>query len=428
MSILYIRLASRAAADSSSIRTDRPCPFALVTHGNTIERQGMASLSELSGAIAAAQRVVLLLAGSDVTVLRMQVPPLSQARLKAALPNLVEDRVLADPEDCIVVAGGISAGLRTLAVVQRAWFEKLASTISSFGARHATVLPAQLCLPQPGQTGQPDRVSAAIGTVNDGVIELTLRLSEQEGIGLAIAHEAAEPPAQAAIRTLCALVPEKPVALYVPQTMVRACQDVVNSTAALGKRISVSADNWNLWIAGASHAAPDLMGGLASATGAGLNWRRWRWPLALAAAILIVNVTALNISWWRMKSEDYALHSGMIRIYRSAYPKETVIIDPLAQMQRKIAVARQGSGMPAPDDFTVITAALGAVWNSAAAGQPAPAIAALEYHDHSLLVRLKPAGGVPTSQMKTALARYGLALDVAPAQAGAVVWQIRSKK
>lgn len=412
---------------------DRSFLFALVAHGSTIERQGRASLSDLSGAVAAAQSVVLLLAGSDVSLLRMQVPPLSQARLKAALPNLVEDRVLADAEDCLVVAGGVSAGLRTLAVVQRAWFEKLVATLVNLGARHISALPAQLCLPLPDPTGQPGGVSAAIDAgrddSGDAAIELTLRLSDQEGIGLAIAHDAAESPAQAAIRTLYALVPEKPVTLNVPQSMVRACQDVINSSVALGKRISVSADNWSSWIAGTRHVTLDLMTGLA-ASGAGPNWRRWRWPLALAAAILAINVAALDLSWWRLKHEADALHIGMIRMYLSVYPREAVIIDPLLQMQRKIALAKQGSGIPVADDFPAIAAALGETWDSAAtaAGQPAPVIAALEYHDHGLLVRLRPPAGAPTPQMKTALARFGLTLDVGPAQAGAMVWQIGSVK
>jgi general secretion pathway protein L len=436
LSTLYIRLPAKAVADSVPHWPALACPFALASHGSTIERQGTAPLSELSDAVAKAQRVVLLLAASDVAVLRLQVPPLSSARLKAALPNLVEDRLLDEPSGCVVVAGGLSGGLRTVAVVQRAWLDMVARTLIAFGARHVAALPAQLCLPN--LTDQPGSVTAAIDdqpdTDQNAGIDMTLRLSEQDGIGLAIAHEKDEPAARAAIRTLCAVVPESTITLYVPQSLVRAYQEAVNDTAAQnmvapGKRISVAADNWSRWIAGASIATLDLMAGLGIGTGPKLDWRPWRWPLALAAAILAVNATALNIDWWHMKNEADALRASMIRAYKSAYPNETVIIDPIAQMQQKIAIAKHNSGLPAPDDFTAIAATLGEAWPGvvAASGKTA-AIATLEYHDRSLFVRLKPGSDAPTQQMKAALARHELILDLAPEQSGATVWQIRSAK
>jgi general secretion pathway protein L len=357
------------------------------------------------------------------------------------LPNLVEDQLIADPSDCVVVAGGLSEGLRTVAVAQRAWLDTLVKTLIAFGARHIAALPAQLCLPY--QSDQPGSVTAAINDRDDAgqntEIDLTLRLSEQDGIGLAIAPEQDEPAAHVAIRALCAVVPEAPVSLYVPQSLVHTYQEAVNDTVARNnvaqnnvgqaKRISVSADNWSRWIAGANGTALDLMAGLGIATGPKLDWRPWRWPLALAAAILIVNAAALNIDWWRMKSETNSLRESMIQIYKSAYPKESVIIDPVAQMRQKIAIAKHNSGLPAPDDFTAIVAAFGEAWASAVAkAGKATEIAALDYHEHSLYVRLKPGGESPTQQMKTALSKYQLALELAPEQSGAVVWQIRSGK
>jgi general secretion pathway protein L len=435
LSTLYIRLPSKAAADSTDRWPALPCPFALVTHGSSIERQGMASLSDLSGTVAEAQHVVVMLAASDVTLLHVKVPPLSPARLKSALPNLVEDQLIADSSGSVVVAGGVSEGLRTVAVVQRAWLDILVKTLVAFGARHIAAFPAQLCLPY--QSEQPGSVTAAIGGgegVQNAEIDLTLRLSEQDGIGLAIAHEPDESDAHVAIRTLCAVVPEASIMLHVPQSSVCAYQEAVNDTVARnrvapGKRITVTADNWSRWIAGASGTTLDLMAGSGAGTGPKLDWRPWRWPLALTAVILIINATALNIDWWRTKSETTALRAAMVQIYKSAYPNESVIIDPLAQMQQKIAAARHDSGMASPEDFTAITAAFGEAWASvvAAAGKNT-SIAALDYHEHSLFVRLKPGSESPTQQMNTALAKYELGLELAPEQSGAVVWQLRSRK
>jgi len=210
---------------------------------------------------------------------------------------------------------------------------------------------------------------------------------------------------------------------------VRGYQVAINDTVSLSKRINVSADNWSRWIAGANGLTLDLMAGLGIGAGPKLDWRPWRWPLALAATVLVINAAALNIEWWRLKNETTALRADMIRIYKSAYPKESVIIDPLAQMQQKLAIAKHNSGLPAPDDFTAIVSAFGEAWASAvAAAGKATEIAALDYREHSLFVRLKPGGESPTEQMKAALAKYQLALELAPEQSGAVIWQIRSVK
>lgn len=444
MSTLYIRLPSRAVADSVPDWLALGFPFALVSNAGAIERQGTTPFPELAAPTAKAQQVAVLLAASDASIFWLKVPPLSAARLKAALPNLVEEQLLCDPADCVIVSGPLSDGLRPIAVAQRAWIEKVISALLAFGARNISVVPAQLCLPC--QTDQPGGVTAAIDDRNDPfqktIVDMTLRVSEQTGIGLAISpvpDHSGEPEqnmsaVQEVIKTLLAAVAQAPITLYVPQPWLRAYQETVNESAGLAERIRVSADNWSRWIDGAKSATIDLMAGLGTATGQAINWRPWRWSLVLAVAVLLINASALNIGWWRMKSESHALRTTLFQIYKSAYPKESVILDPIAQMQQKIAIAKHNSGQAAPDDFTALTAAFAEAWAGAvAASGKSTAISALEYHDHTLLVHLKAGGEVPTTQMQAALAKRNLSLspaspDSANGQSGAVVWQIRSTK
>ncbi len=450
MSTLYIRLPSKSAADSATHWLELVCPFALVSHGGSIEREGAAPLSSLSGTVAKGQRVVLLLAASDVTLLRVPIPPLSAARQRAALPNLVEDQLIADPSGCVVVAGGLSDGLRTVAVMQREWLDRIAKTLIAFGARRIEALPAQLCLPY-----LPGSVTAAINE-QGADIDVTLRLSEQDGIGLVIApalshpetskpvpsvvegdegREQHEASAHMVIQSLCAVVPEAPITLYVPQSAVRTYQEAISRSVVPNKSISVFADSWPRWIAGARDAELDLMTGLGAGGSPGQDWSAWRWPLALAVTVLAINALALNIDWWRMKGEAKSLRAAMVQIYKSAYPTETVILDPVAQMRQKIAIAKRSLGQPAADDFTAILAAFGEAWASVKPGRTMPAIAAFEYRERSLFVQFKPVlsrvegpgGEASAQQMKAALAERNLLLDIVPAQS-ATVWKIRSMK
>ncbi len=422
MSTLYIRLPSRAVADNAQQLATQACPFALVSNAGTIEREGAAQLSSLTETIAKAQRVVLLLAGSDATLLRVQIPPLSAATLKAALPNLVEEHLLCNPAECVIVSAGFSDGFRTIAIAYRDWIDILTKTFIAFGARHITALPSQMCLP-----GQAGTATVALSE-QDSCIDISLRLSEPNGVGLAINAESKQTAAHEVIQILSALVPAGTITLYVPQGSLQNYQESLAANHELKQRFNISADNWTRWIEGAREARLDLAAGIGKKTGSAFNWHHWRWPLVLGGAVLMINVVALNIEWWHMKSEGDSLRSAMVQIYRSAYPSESVIIDPLAQMQQKLAMAKRDSGLAAADDFTAITAVFGEAWSGVLATLASPpSISGLEYRDRSLMVRFKPGIDAPTRQMKTALAERGLLLDLTPGQSD-VIWQIRSAK
>lgn len=412
MSTLYIRLPAYANIESLQAGSPLFCPFALASDGNRIEREGMAALAELGELVKRSRSVVLLLAASDVTLLRIKMPPLSGARLKAALPNLVEDRLMSDPAECVVVAGAMHEGLRTVGVVQRNWLELLARTLRSLGARKLSAVPAQLCQPL-----QEDAVAAVSEHGTD--IDLTVRTGSEDGMGVAIVAEQPESAAFEVLQTLDALVPQAPVAVYVPQTRLRDYQDSLHLANTLEQRITLHSDSWARWIAGAQGAGLDMMSGLVSGGGSGFEWRRWRWPLALAAGLLLVNIAGLNIDWLGMQREAEALRAGMIQNYRAAFPQDTVIVDPLAQARQRAAAARNAGGELAPDDFLALTAALAEAWSGTGGSGPA-LVAALDYRDRVLTVRLKADANVQPDALQTALAARNLSVT----QQGDGIWQI----
>lgn len=417
MSTLYIRHPSKAASDADTVLEVPPCLFALVADNGAIEREGSATLAALSDAIRQAKRVVLLLAASDVSLLRVKVPPLSSARLKAALPNLVEDQLMSDPADCAFVAGPLSDGLRTVAVVQRAWLERLSGALTVQGARQLTVLPAQLCLPH-----QPGAATAAIAECAHET-DITLRLSQQEGIGLSVTASGAAAMPEV-VTTLRMIVPQLPLTLYVPPASVGSYQQIASESGDAG--LNVLPDSWSHWVTGANNLGLDLMVGLGAGAGPQTDWRPWRWPLGLALLLLMVNLFGLNLDWLRMKREAGLLRAGMTQTFQATFPKEQVIVDPMAQMRQKLAAAKHDAGQLAADDFTALAATFGDAWSSVMQSRKdaVPAIATLEYRERSLLVRFKPGADAPATEMSAALATRHAAL----AQTGAGVWQIRSAK
>jgi general secretion pathway protein L len=190
---------------------------------------------------------------------------------------------------------------------------------------------------------------------------------------------------------------------------------------SLEGRVSCRADGWSRWIAAAGAADIDVMSGVLGAGKPRTDWRRWRWPLALGAAVLLVNVLALNIDWLRQQREADALRNAMVQVYRATFPKETVIIDPLAQMRQKMAQARSDAGELAAGDFLALATGLGDAWRSVAPGTP---LASLEYRDRGLLLKLKPDARINMDALRNALAARNLSIS----QAGSGVWRVENAR
>jgi general secretion pathway protein L len=397
LSTLYIRHPARAEGDGAL------CGFALVGDDGAIVQRGDGALRSLSDLVAASRRVVLLLAGADVTLLAVQAPPLSGARLKAALPGLVEESILGDPADQVLVAAPAQAdGARPVAVVQRDWFESLVRTLLAQGARAVAALPAQLCLPL-----QPGSVSAAIGGG-----ELTMRQGLFQGLGLGLDGTPA-----VALQTARALAGDAPLLLFVPPEQLGEYQALASEA---GPAIALEGDDWTHWIAGSKSTAFDLVPGLGAAGAPTRDWRRWRWPLRLALLALAVNLAGLNIDWLRMRREAKALQQSMTQTFRAAYPREPAI-DPVAQMRQNIARAKAGTGQLAPDEFTYMAAAFGEALRGL--GRPV-GIASIEYRERALSIKVKPETVDPaiTKQLKAALAARNMSLE----EAGPAAWLVRS--
>ncbi|MFY7954908.1 MAG: type II secretion system protein GspL, partial [Burkholderiaceae bacterium] len=174
-----IHVGDPAGTQGTSAIQTIPLALALAIRGRPL-RTATASLSELAPQVTQVSQVVLLLAASDVTLLRIAVPPLSATRLRAALPSLIEEFVIGDTAECAIAAGAEADGQRLIAVCDRAWLKNWIDALRQSGARRIHVLPISLCLPSPNS-----HLSAALFQYAHRY-ELALRLSDHEGIGLAV--------------------------------------------------------------------------------------------------------------------------------------------------------------------------------------------------------------------------------------------------
>jgi general secretion pathway protein L len=407
--VVYLRAPVRGSVHAGA----DPLPFAWSQRGR-LQQSGSAPLAELAPMLGRSGRVVLLLAASDVTLLNLPVPPLPASRLQAALPALVEERIIGDPAACAIAAGPEVDGRRTIAVVDHGWLQSWIDALRQHGARRIVAQPMQLCLPLPA-----GHVSAAL-LENPGTPQLALRLSADNGIGLPVAVDDESQLADAVAELLATFAPGQAVQLSVPA--IYAARFNARAQEHPDSDIDIIDEDWTAWIEGATRLELDLARGVAGGA-PGIEWRRWCWPLSLAVACLMFNVIALNADWWRLRSEGVRLQEAMAALYLRTFPNEKQIVDPLVQMRQKVARARQSGGELVPDDFLALAAALGDAWGTVADPR---AIAALDYRDGTLNLRLKPGAQVTLETIRPALAARRI--EAAPSPADPAVWQIRSAR
>lgn len=408
-STLYILLPSRAVAQSSSDWIEIARPFALVNEDGKILQQGRQSLAALKNLATDTRQVCLLLAASDVTLTSVKVPPMSTSKLKAALPNLIEDRLLTDPADLIFLSDQPVDGMCTIAAVDRSWMELLHSKCQILGARKLTAHAVSMTM------ASSNDVASVLLETDANVLELALRINGQAGTGLALAYdESRETPtdvAQQVLQTLSLLGAEASINVSLPAELLVSYEQTAANNSAFEQQFHFHAIDWKARLDGLSGSTLDLMSPVSQANQTSFDWAKWRWPIGLAACALVINLIGLNFQWLSMKREARGLNESLTQTYRNSFPKENVILDPIAQMEQKIDLSRKLAGQSTEDDFLVLAAQFSQVWDSVVVGiQAGPSVISMEYRERKLFVKTKSFNQIPIEQFKTALQGRSLML------------------
>ena len=406
MNTLYIRIPSR----HSPAWPHGSFAYALCREDAAIVRDGHATLAELAAAIAKSN-LVLLIAAADVTLLELTVPPMAESKLKLALPNLVEDQLMSDPGACVLIQGKRrDGGQRSVAVAQRDWLQKLSDHFLALGASQVSALPAQLALPW--SAGQ---CSVWLDDAGQDA-SLTVRTDEESGVGLL---QDGTQPVAAWLTAIAMLAPSGRICLQLPSRLIDDYRAALQGNPAWSERMTVQESHWSGTIQSAQACRLNLMAGLQGRETSRIQWQLWRWPMTLAALILLVNIAALNYDYWNLKREAQTLKQSMLQTFRSSFPKETVVVFPLEQMRKNLDLAERSAGQAAPDDFTLLLTRFAAVWSSM---NPAslPKLVSVEYKDRALVLQFK--GELVQKDLQNALDNKGLVLK----KINADVWQVRN--
>ncbi|VBO19008.1 type II secretion system protein GspL [Burkholderia pseudomallei] len=418
-------------------------PFALVDKSGHTQRAGRAALALLPQAAT----TVLIVAARDLLMLEQALPPLKGPRLKQALPNIIEDQLIQDPQGCHIAVdpAALDGGRRVLAVIDRAWFKFIVDAFTAAGHRHLRAVPVTRCLPP------ATRRDAAAAAETEAVADVALdrpaehaAAADAPGSGhagatanapapsaprveLALARgalgEGFAAPVSSAVATLEALANGTPLELY--ELGEPGAEPQLASVRPLDdKRLLPGAAIWPF--DALVRRALDSRFDLCQFEFEFAPWRfdratfmRLRLPLALAATTLAIAVIGANAHWWKLSRERDALAAQITETLLSTFPKTTTVLDPAAQMTRQLDRLRIAAGELSPNDFLSLASGLA----RSLGPLPPNGIASLDYHDRRLDVGFKPETKVDPDFAQR-LARNGLTGEI---DSSTGKWTIRSR-
>jgi general secretion pathway protein L len=347
------------------------------------------------------QRLDIVFDGGDVFQAAVTAPRLSEAKLRLALPNLLEDRLLAEPTQCHIAFPPVGRGDTTaaqpaslpVAAIDRGLLTRLLDVITVAGARPRAAYSAIYVLPPPTVETLP--VFVARG-------RLVARTGLHEGVACDLNDEK-EPPA--ALRLALRSRDWQRIRAFGPQA-----QRLARMAEALG--VPVDVDDRPLDAEAPDGAINLLQGAFARGGVLGdvsrmrLSLRSWKAPLAWAAVALAVFVAGMNGYWLKLKSEADELNKRMATAFRSTFA-DAEMVDPVVQAQRELARLRARAGQPSASDFSALNAQIAQLLAAA----PVGVVAGIEYRDAALQLKFKsPPDAKLQNRLRAQAVQQGLQL------------------
>jgi general secretion pathway protein L len=255
----------------------------------------------------------------------------------------VEDRLLADPAHIHAVAGSTDARGETLvAIIDREWLRTLLDALAQAGIRPRVGWCESALL-----AGGHDDWHVVLGPlrgmlVDDQGVGVTFDRSAASGFPLAL-HIALD---EASARG------DRPASIRVHYEHGEPLPDLARWSADTGVEF-LPGTEWETLARGepASTAINLLSDDFATRRGGLASVRIPRAAVALAAAIVVLQLAFVAFDAWRLDRERGRLEARREAVFRDAFPEARVIVDPELQMARNLGDLQRSRGLAADDDF-----------------------------------------------------------------------------
>jgi general secretion pathway protein L len=343
--------------------------WATSTDGQQVQEHGQCAASLLPRD----DDVVLVLPPRALSWHQLALPKVANAKLRAVLDGLLEDRVLSDTAELhyALEPGGRSGHTVWVAVCHKAWLQSWLQALEAAGRPVSRMAPAVWPLPATAITSAEQPNAPSLHWAHDEGGQAWLASASPLGVGYTLLHEdhpegrpdtphthspseASRWLADPAVAALAERTLDQRFELMPrPQWLLRCAQSDWNlaqfdlslsSGARRGQRFKQQLRRWR--------SAP--------------AWRPARWSLA---ALLLVQLVGLNSAAWSERRSLDAKQQAMRQALQDGFPQVTLVLDAPLQMRRELTRLQQASGTLSASDLETM---LGALSQAAPGDLPLP--------------------------------------------------------
>lgn len=341
--------------------------------------------------------VDLVFDSSDVFITAIEAPKLSEGRLRMALPNMLEDRLLAEAGDCHFAFNVPRGGTGTttiaalprmpVAVIDRGILTRALDVLTEAGFKVRAAYSEIYTVPAPGAGVLSVRVDRGRGIA---------RSATHDGFAFDLGDDTVPPALALAVRQLGV----KRIQVFGrdgPRMSPMAPALNVQIDAA-SQEADLASTETGVNLLQGTFAQGGMMGNFAGGSKLSLSSRAVRVPLLWTATAALVAVLGMNAYNLKLEGEEKAIRGQMENNFRSTFPEVTTVADTTVQTKQKLSELRARAGIPSANDFSVLNARTAVLLSAA----PVGSVAGMEYRDGSLKVKFKP-GVADNAGMQNAL-------------------------
>ena len=357
MSVLAIllpprdRLGARGAGHEgqAGLRVPAEWNYLFSPDGRSAGQAGGAALALLPRA----DRIVLVMAESDVSWHRIDIPKAPAARLRSALLGVMEEALLEDDEALhfALAPDAVPGQPGWVAIAHKPWLAAVLAAIESSGLSVERVVAPNA----PAATTRGHFFNLGAGTETVPWLSLCrpegsvcLRLSG----GLARALQPAEAAAARWTATPAAAAAAERW-LGAPVTLMTESERALEAITA-----SQGAINLRQFDLAARHRGTRALREM----GRRFLSSEWRATRLGLAAVAVVHLVGLNVYAWQQRQVIADKRAQMVALLKTAYPGVRAVLDAPLQMQRETERLRAAAGRAGDSDLEALLGAAATAW------------------------------------------------------------------
>jgi general secretion pathway protein L len=322
--------------------------------------------------------VVLVLPPRVVSWHRVNLPKVANAKLRAVLDGLLEDRLLSDTTDLhfALQPGGRAGQTLWVAACRKSWLRSWLQVLEAAGRPVSRIVPALWPLPpldgpasdtnqQPAPTlhwAHDEGHQVWLATANPLGVRCTPLQDHNNSTFGDSAFGGLASSTGSAPSELLHTDPETTRLLADPSVAALA-EQVFNQRFELVSRsdwlLQCAQSDWNL-----AQFDFSLTSGARRGQRLRQNLRRWRsspawrparWGLA---ALVAVQLLGLNVAAWSERNSLQTKQAAVRQTLQQSFPQVSLVLDAPVQMQRELSKLQQASGVLSSGDLETMLGAL----------------------------------------------------------------------